>query len=438
MAPRKVALTLFLALGTAAGITGMAFADNWPRFRGPNGTGIANDKDVPVEWNERDGILWKTPIPGAGHSSPVVWHHRIFVQSATPEADGRLLLCVNAADGKVLWSRSMPATRAHINEHNSWASSTPAVDGKRVYAVFWDGHDMLVTAHDLNGKFLWKHDLGSFTSQHGAAVSPMVCNAKVIVANDQDGSAELVALDARTGDVAWQAPRKAFRACYSTPFVLERQGKAKRLIVASTAGITSYDPQTGREDWNWKWPFTGMALRTVASPVATEGLIIASSGDGNGSRDAVAVRANGDGGATRVWEKKRDMPYVPTMLAWGEYVYWVHDKGLAIGCMVAKTGKTVWSERLGEPVSASPVLIDGKIYVVGEQGTVFVFKAGPTYQRLAKNSVGEGVMATPAVADNRLFIRGGEHLICIGKGRTRRAAGLGAPRAGRTPAGLKP
>jgi outer membrane protein assembly factor BamB len=298
------------------------------------------------------------------------------------------------------------------------------VDGKRVYAVFWDGRNMLVAAHDLDGKFLWKHDLGEFASQHGAAVSPMVCDGKVIVTNDQDGSAELVALDARTGDVAWRAPRRAFRACYSTPFVIERSGKVKRLIVASTAGITSYDPENGREEWDWRWPFTGMALRTVASPVLSHGLIIASSGDGSGERDTVAVRADGEGHAKKVWEKKRDMPYVPTMLASGDYLYWVHDKGMA-GCMVAKTGKRVWLERLGEPFSASPILIDGKIYALGEQGTVFVYRASPTFKLLAKNAVGEGVMATPAVADNRLFIRGSEHLICIGK------AKAGVPRGAR-------
>ena len=405
-------LRLVLVMGVATLLAGPAAAGNWPRFRGPNGTGVSDDKDVPVGWSGKN-VLWKTALPGAGNSSPVVWGRRVFVQSATPDGKQRLLVCLGAADGKILWSRSAPGARARTHPRNTLASSTPATDGKRVYALFWDGKDLALSAYDFRGEPVWTHDLGGFTSQHGAGASPILCDGKVILANDQDGSSELVALDAATGRPAWRAPRKAFRACYSTPFVLDGPDRARQLVVASTAGVTSYNPRTGAENWAWTWKFTGMALRTVASPVYGPGMIFANSGDGSGARNMVAVKVGDRGEVTMAWQNKRSLPYVPTMLVHGEHLYWVNDHGVA-GCQVAATGKTVWTARLGEPVTASPVLIDGKIYAVSEAGTVSVFAAAPVFQRLARNAVGEAVVASPAVAGNRLFIRGRRHLICIG------------------------
>jgi outer membrane protein assembly factor BamB len=235
----------------------------------------------------------------------------------------------------------------------------------------------------------------------------------------------LVCLDAKTGKPAWQVPRKPYRTCYSTPFVLERLGETPELIVTSTTGITSYNPRTGSENWHWNWTFdlklgnrTLRPLRTVSSPVYGDGLIFASSGDGDGARHAVAVRAEGRGDVSKTnlaWEEKRTLPYVPSMLVWGEHLYWVNDRGIA-GCTVARTGKTVWTERLvAGSVTASPVLIDGKVYVADEAGQVHVIAAAPRFKLLAKNTLGEGVLASPAVADGRLFLRGKSHLFCISR-----------------------
>jgi outer membrane protein assembly factor BamB len=394
-------------------------AADWPRFRGPNGAGIALDKDIPVQWRADDGLLWKTPLPGVGNSSPVVWGNRLFVQTTSADNKERRLVCVNTTDGKILWSQAVPGAKGRIHQKNSMASSTPATDGERVYALFWDGADITLFAFDFNGTQLWKRGLGQFTSQHGVGASPMVVGDKVILNNDQDGSAVLLAFDAKTGRIAWEAPRKAFRACYSTPFLLEKPGAAPELIVASTAGVTSYQPQTGTENWHWTWTFDGMALRTVSSPIFSQGLIFANSGDGSGARHTVAIKAGGKGDVTKanlVWENnKRGVPYVPCMLAWGDHIFFVHDKGFA-ACFEARTGKTIWNERLSDAdISASPVLIDGKIYAINEKGTAYVFAAAPTFQLLATNTLGEPVIASPAVADHRLFIRGKNHLFCIGK-----------------------
>jgi outer membrane protein assembly factor BamB len=398
----------------------------WPRFRGPNGTGISLDKDVPIHWTEKEGVLWKTGIPGAGNSSPIIWGDKVFLQTATQDGKERLMLCLNATDGKVIWSRSLSGRKAHINPKNSLASSTCATDGQRVYSVFWDGVKILVDAFDFQGNQLWSRDLGRFVSQHGPGTSPIVYQDKVILANDQDGTAAVYALDARDGKIVWKAPRRAFRACYSVPFLLERPGRPTELIVASTAGITSYNPQDGSENWKYSWTFTGMALRTVASPIYDAGLVFANSGDGSGARHLIAVKVGDRGDVTPTnlaweWKKNRPFPYVPTMLAWGDYLYFVNDHGVA-GCVVAKTGEQVWTHHLCEAVTASPILIDGKVYAISEDGVVYVFEAALTFKLLGKNPLGEPVSATPAVADNRLFIRTKTHLLCIGKPVEKRAA----------------
>jgi outer membrane protein assembly factor BamB len=412
----RVGLRLVLVVGAAALLAGPAAAGNWPRFRGPNGTGVSDDKNVPLQWTGKD-VLWTAALPGAGNSSPIVWGDRLFIQTATADGMERVLLCLDVPTGKVRWQKSVPGHPAHIHPKNTLGSSTPATDGKRVYALFWDGQDIALHAFDLDGNALWHTDLGPFTSQHGVGHSPMLYDGKVIVANDQDGSAAIVAVDADTGKVGWQAKRQAFRTCYSTPFVLDNATDGPELIVASTAGVSGYDPKTGTENWHWHWSFAGMALRTVASPIATAGLIVANSGDGSGARDTVAVKVGSKGEDTKenlAWEQRRDLPYVPCFLARGEYLYSVTDTGVA-ACRVAKTGEVVWSERLGSAMSASPVMIDGNVYACGEDGDVYVFAAEPTYRLLAKDSLGEPITATPAVADGRLFIRGKTHLFCVGK-----------------------
>ncbi|HEV8060673.1 MAG TPA: PQQ-binding-like beta-propeller repeat protein [Gemmataceae bacterium] len=391
----------------------------WSRFRGPNGLGVATDTDIPVKFSERS-VLWKKAIPGSGNSSPVLWGNRIFLQSASKDGKERMLLCLSSLDGKIIWNKSFPTSpglKPKTHPKNSLASATPAVDGERVYALFWDGVDMQLFGLDMEGKQLWQRNLGPVKSQHGPGTSPMVYQKKVYVANDQDGEAELLAFDALTGKDVWRAKRQPFRACYSVPFLLEKPEMPTELIVGSTAGLTSYDPDTGHENWNWTtWPFAKMALRTVASPLATDGMIIANSGDGSGERNTVAIRPQGKGTLSNevvLWSKIKSYPYVPNLLALGEHLYFVNDGGFA-GCAVARTGEILWLERLGGNFSASPILIDGKVYAASEEGTVYVFQAAPKFQLLAKNVLDEGIIATPAVAGHRLFIRGRNSLYCFG------------------------
>ncbi len=422
---------MLLAAGCALAFLASASADHWPRFRGPNGYGVSTAQNIPVRFGEDNGILWKVKLPGVGNSSPVIWGKRMFLQASKADGSERMLLCLNVDDGKVLWTRSAPASKVRTHAKNSMASSTPTTDGERVYVVFWSGTAQTMHAYDFEGKPLWQQGLGAFISrdqkaqggemnQHGAGASPVVYGDKVYFNNDQTGSAVLVALDAKTGKIAWEAKRDAFRTCYSTPFLHEPPGQVPELILSSTAGITSYEPNTGKVNWHWKWTtFESMALRTVGAAIYSNGLFVAISGDGSGARHAVAIRADDKGNVTDthlIWqEKRRIFPYVPCMLTVGEHLYTVRDGAAAHAqCHEAKTGKQVWEERLNAPVSASPVLIDGKVYVITEDGTVFVYPAMTKFELLAKNALGEKVIASPAVADGKLFIRGQEHLYCIG------------------------
>jgi outer membrane protein assembly factor BamB len=410
---RFVVLFPFLAgslvLATAA-------ASDWPRFRGPNGSGTAADRDVPVKWSAADGVLWKSPLPGTGNSSPIVTANRVFLQSASADGSERSLICLDAGSGKLIWTRVLPGHRARMHPKNTLASGTPASDGERVYIASWDGKDLALLAYSFAGELVWQRDLGPFTGQHGAGHSPIVEAGRVFLADDQDGSAVVLAFDAPTGKPLWRAERTAYRACYSTPFV-RSTANGSELVVASTAGVAAYDPESGAVIWQCAWPFARRPLRTVASPVAGAGLVFANAGDGDGSRDMIAVRpGNKSDGAKGevVWQESKSFPYVPTLLPQGDYLFSVSDAGIA-ACHQAATGKRIWSERLGSTVSASPILVGDKIYAAGEDGQIYVLSAGSTYKLLAKNTLGEPVMATPAVVDGRLYVRGKEHLFCIGK-----------------------
>ena len=388
---------------------------DWMRFRGPNGTGVSDDKNIPVRWSDSN-ILFKSQLPGSGHSSPIVVGQKVVLLCATRSE--RLVVCLDAIKGTQLWSAKVPGKVGKTHPKSSLASATPCSDGERIYCVFWDGSAVSLHAYDLDGKHLWERDLGSFTSQHGPGFSPIVVEGKVIINNDQDGKSSLQAFDARTGTPAWEVKRPAFRTCYSTPFVHEQGASGKELIVASTAGITGYQISDGKQLWNYTWVHTGMPLRTVGSPVMGEGLVFAAAGDGSGARNMIAVRLGGKGELSEsalAWSLDGGTPYVPTVLYRSGYLYTVTDDGVAV-CREAKSGKEMWRGRLGGQVSASPVLIDGKIYSLGEKGEVVVFAASPDgFKLLARNNTGEKILSSPAVALGRLYIRGDRHLICVGQ-----------------------
>jgi outer membrane protein assembly factor BamB len=297
---------------------------------------------------------------------------------------------------------------------NSLASSSCGSDGERVFTPVWDGGAVTLFAHDLNGNELWSASLGPYASQHGPGMSPIPFNGNVYLNFDQDGAAEFICFDARTGAKKWSAPRKPFRACYSSPVVRDLPGGKHEIVIASTAGVTGYDPESGKVNWEHEWKFDASALRNVGSPVLAKDVVLAISGDGNGSRSMIAVQAGSP--AKLLWHKVKETPYVPCPLVKGEHVYWIRDDGFAT-CAEIRTGKILWSERLfNKAISASPLMVGDTIFAVAEDGKAVAFKASPDgLDKGSESSLGEAVFASPAVADGRLFIRGTTHLFCIGK-----------------------
>jgi outer membrane protein assembly factor BamB len=283
---------------------------------------------------------------------------------------------------------------------------------------FWDGKDLTLAAFSVDGTPLWNKRLGPYASQHGAGMSPIVVGDLVVLVNDQDGSAEVLAFDATDGSIVWKAPRPPFKACYSTPLLLEQPGKGPEIVVASTAGVAGYNPADGHELWTWNWTSNTQQLRTVGSPIVSDGMVFFSAGNGPGDRCAVAVKLDGRKGEMKkehlAWEARKTLPYVPCMLAREEHIYFVNDEGIA-GCVVASTGKSVWNQRLGiGKITASPLLVEDRVYAFGETGGVSVFMASPTNKEFTTSQLNEGIMASPAVADGRLLIRGRQHLYCFG------------------------
>jgi outer membrane protein assembly factor BamB len=402
-------------LVTAVAIARSAQAENWPRFRGPNGTGITHEKGFPVTWTDQD-YLWKTRLPGLGHSSPCVWDDHVFLTSAEDEGRQRLLLDLSASTGEIRWVWRMPSETHAIHLLSSYASATPATDGQRVYVPFSTESEYCLFALDFSGKPLWKANLGPFISQHGSGVSPIVFEDLVILGNDQDGPSSIVAIDSETGEVRWRNSRNDKQlpqaTAYATPILVDNsQGDIELILTSRGDGFTSYDPRTGR--LNWRADI--IPDRTVASPVFGHGMIFATSGGGGEGKFLAAIRLGGNGelGHTQVaWTRTRQLPYVPTPILYGDHLYLWGDSGV-VSCVVAKTGQNVWTQRVQGKYSGSPICVDGKLYCTTQEGEVVVIAASPNFQLLGRNRLGEASHGTPAVSNGRMFLRGFEHLFCL-------------------------
>jgi outer membrane protein assembly factor BamB len=408
---------LLLSSLTLALTLTLSHAADWARFRGPNGSGVAEGPMPPID---PKAPLWKVEIPGKGVSSPIVVGGKVYLQTASKDGKTRTLLCLNAADGTAAWTKDVPGRTASTHAKNSLASSTPACDGAQIYCVWWDGSAVALHAYDLAGNEKWGTSLGGYVSQHGPGFSPVLHGGLVYVNVDDDEHAELVALDAKTGEKKWIAPRKHVRASYSSPFILKRGNRPAELVLGTTTAITSYDPATGKVNWNYDvpWPAGMMPLRVICQPVYVAGLVVMSCGDGSGARYMVAIDPEKNPVA-KVWDSntKGTLPYVPCFLVKGDLLFWIGDKAAGYACCAdAKTGKVLFSERITtkEP-SASPVMVGNEILMIAEDGEMVVFSAAKEYDEVARAKLGEGVAASPAVADGKLFVRGTSHLFCFGK-----------------------
>ncbi len=400
------------ALALAAG----AQAQEWTRFRGPNGTGISHATGVPVQWSERD-FRWRVPIRGASHAQPVIWGDRLFLLTATTESRERTLLCLRKSDGVELWAKSYTLpTHRPVNRNASFANGSAVVDADRVIACFVSADNFWVRAFDHAGRELWSRDLGPFESQHGHGASPMIHENTVVVTNDQDGESFVVALDLKTGAPVWKTPRRpapTFTA-YATPIVHVRaDGSPELLLTSQSHGISSLDPKTG--GMNWEAPV--FDKRVIVTAVVAGDLVIGSCGQGGGAGNYLsAIKLGGKGNVSRThvaYTLRRATPYVPTPLYLDGRLYLVSDAGIA-SAIEAATGREIWSERLGAEFFGSPVLIGGRIYCPTTKGEMIVLATGDTYERLARNPIGEGTHSTPCVDGGRIYVKTFTHLVCVG------------------------
>jgi len=385
-------------------------AENWPAWRGPRGDGTSLEKNVPVRWSGTENVVWKVPVPGKGHASPMVWADRIFVVTALPAKEHRLLLCLDRSSGKMLWQRVvLEAPLERINKLNSHASSTPATDGEKVYVSFLDRDKMFIAAYDFNGKKVWDARPGEFSSIHGYCSSPVLWKDKVIVNGDHDGPAYIVALDRSTGKTIWKTARPNETRSYCTPIIRHIDGR-NQLILSGSKCVASYDPDSGKQHWI----IDGPTEQFVASLVYNGELLFMTCGFPK--RFIQAIRPDGQGNVTAThvtWHTDRDCSYVPSPITSGPYFLVVSDSGVATS-LDAETGKSIWRHRLGVKHSASLVSANGLVYFLSDKGVMTVVKPGPEFDVVAQNELGENTYASPAISEGMMFLRGAEHLYCIG------------------------
>ncbi|MBL8813307.1 MAG: PQQ-binding-like beta-propeller repeat protein [Planctomycetaceae bacterium] len=375
--------------------------DNWPRFRGESGSGVSSQSGIPVTWTDSE-YAWKVTLPEVGHSSPVVWGKSLFVTTATEGGSDRFLYCLNADTGAQQWKVSIKLDESKKHLKNSWASSTPVTDGERIICLFADGTKQQAWAWNFEGQELWHKDLGSYESEHGLGVSPILSDGLLIIPNDQVGNSSIIALNASSGETAWIVERTPGKTSYSTPLVVPGEGNKKQLICISEAsGVTSFDLLSGK--LNWQTP--KLPMRTVASPIVADGLVFATCGEGGNGKYFAAIQTDPSVPSDRriVYERKTMLPYVPCLVAREGLLFLWGDKGIMV-CLDAQTGKEVWSERIDGAFSGSPICIEDRLYCVTEDGVVVVLKAGPEFKELGRTKLGDDCHSTPAVANGHLYI----------------------------------
>jgi outer membrane protein assembly factor BamB len=403
-----------------------ARGENWPGWRGPRGDGTSHESGVPVEWSAKGGALrniaWKVEIPGRGHASPIVWDDRVFVVTCDEERQERLLLCIHRDTGETLWRRAVlrsPLEKKHVL--NSFASSTPATDGERVYVTFLktDGADgenprtspgsMIVIAYDLTGEEVWKKVPGTFSSMHGYCSSPVLFEDLVIINGDHDGDGYLVALDKRSGNTVWKTPRENNTRSYCAPIIREIDGRTQ-MILSGDKCVASYDPHNGSRHW----VIDGPTEQFVASLVYNGKFLFLTAGYPD--KHMLAIDPRGSGNVTKshiAWRTREACSYVPSPIAAGDYFLITSDEGIA-SCFEADTGKRLWRQRLGTHYSGSPVLVDGLVYFTADDGVTKVVRPGTKLDVVAENHLGEDCYSSPAVSQGRIFVRAEKNLYCIG------------------------
>ena len=412
---RTILFTVAAACFIASSTTGQAVAEEWNRFRGPNGSGVSDATTVPAEWTDKD-YNWTVDLPGIGHSSPIAWASRLFVTSADDKAKTRTLQCFNVSDGTEVWRKDISFDPYKQQKNNSFASNTPTADADHVYVLWHSKVSSPLIAYDHAGNKVWEYELGPYLHGQGGATSPIVYQNSVFVAHDHKDDSFLVAVDRMTGKEQWKIPREGKRACYGTPCINTPQDRPAEVIFSHCyEGIVGVDLKTGHQNWHID-VFGRASQRALGSPVIAGDLVVASSGGVGGERQVVVVKpqlADDKVTVKETYRVIRQAPHVPTPLIYKDWMFLWNDGGIAT-CVERDSGKVVWQERVGGNFYCSPICIDGKIYCVDLDGEVVVIAAADEYELLGRNSLGHPSRATPAVSNGALIIRTESQVISIG------------------------
>lgn len=396
---------------------------DWPQFRGPGGQGVSAAKGLPVTWSATENVVWKTELPGAGTSSPIIVGPRVFVtcfsgygMPGQERGDQELLklhlVCLDRASGRILWNQEVAPRlpeQPTMREGHGYASSTPAADNERVYAFFGRSG---VVAFNHEGKQLWKSDVGSQLNGWGSAASPVLFGDLVIV-NASVESESVVGLNKKTGQEVWR--KNGIREAWNTPLLVTLADGKTELVVATMGKLFGLNPTTGEELWNCA---TGIGWYMVPSLVAQDGIIYCIGGRSGGS---LAVRAGGRGDVTethRLWTGRKGSN-VSSPIVHNGHLYWMHENQGIAYCAETKSGEIVYEQRVegADQVYASPVLSEDKLFYVTRTGRSFIVAAKPNFELVTKNAPIERSIfnASPAVAGNHLFLRSDRHLYCLGQ-----------------------
>ena len=407
----------------------------WPQWRGPSGQGYVTDSKVPLEWSESKNLLWKTELPGAGHSTPVIWGERLFLTCANGNGSKRWVVCVNTGDGKIEWQHlAAEGIVEKTYQTNTHASPSCVTDGEHVYAFF--GTPGLF-CYTLDGKLVWHHNFGIFTSETGWGIgaSPVLYENLVIQNCDNDGPnwlppgkspkdaapESLVALDKKTGEVVWQTPRNQGRG-FSTPVLISDSTGREQLVLNGPRGVWAYEPKSGKELWHCeRHPDEDTQKFGEPLPLFNKSVMYAAAGRNSGFLQAIKLGGSGDlTSSGLVWEvRRKGIRDVGSGILAGDVLIYA-DKQATISAHDIKTGKQLYSMRTRGSTKAfyaSPVMIKGKVLCLRQDGTTFVIDPGPEYKLVRQNLLSDGTdfSASPAVADGKLFLRSQTHLYCIGE-----------------------
>ena len=390
------------------------FQANWPRFRGPDGSGFSPSANAPLAWDEsaKTHLVWKSAIPLPGFNSPLVWGERVFISGG--DTQKREVYCYNATDGKLLWQRAIenvpgsPAKAPEVIEQTGMAASTMATDGRRVYAIFANGD---LAALTFDGAVAWSKNLGSPKNQYGHATSLAIWQGRLIVQLDQGDDASshsrLTAFDGATGNVVWEKPRKV-PGSWASPIVVEAAGKTQ-IITAALPSLIAYDANDGAE----LWKADVLEGDVAPSPILAGGLVCIASPTGK----LFALRPDGSGDVTKThvaWTCDENIPDVTSPTGNGALVFFITGSGM-LTCLDAKDGRKQWEHDFGTEVQASPGIAGNRVYVVATDGHAWAVEAARAFKELGTGTLEDKFFASPAFVGKRLYLRGNANLYCIGE-----------------------